>query len=56
MTAREVAFVALFERSRELLKELEAQWGTPALDSWCTLVRDLVRGEEANGNEHPADR
>ena len=44
-TKYEAAFVVLFERSRELLPEVETMWGTEKLEAWVKLMRDLMRAE-----------
>ena len=41
----EAAFVVLFDRCKRLYPEVSRQWGTEAVEDWCTLVRDLMRAE-----------
>jgi hypothetical protein len=41
----EAAFVVLFDRCKRLYPEVSRQWGTEAVEDWCTVVRDLMRAE-----------
>ena len=40
------AFTALYERSRAMYPQIERKWGTPEIDDWCELMRNLMRAEE----------
>ena len=39
------AFIALYERSRMILPEVERSWCSEEAEEWCRLVRDLMRAE-----------
>ena len=47
------AFIALYERSRMILPEVERSWCSEEAEEWCRLVRDLMRAEGTpkTGNE-----